>query len=123
MPYPDDMPLEDRRDLALSEMQRYGREDFIFTRMFSPRDSVYNGPMWGVSLPELENAYKAGWQQAERDYLQKGATLFYLHELLARMRTGDEWYGTGFDEPIALVEKAIAGLNKKGVEYVEASEM
>lgn len=116
MTYPDDLPLAERRQIALQEMHRYGREDFLFDGRQA--DSyIYSESVWGVTLSEIQDAYTTGWQQAQQEEQRDGATLFYLHELLRRMQEDQsnwvEWYGTSFNEPITLVAKAIAGLNTK----------
>lgn len=54
---------------------------------------------------QLERWYKDGWNAARTQEEQQGTVVFLLNELLKRMDAGDEWYGTGFDEPMQIVKK------------------
>jgi flagellar biosynthesis/type III secretory pathway protein FliH len=84
----------------------YGYRDFLYRRgqcfeeYFKYEENEEN----------RKTAYEQGYRGAEAEMQRLGPVKLYLTELLKEMETGDEWYGTSFDEPKQLVQWAIEAL-------------
>lgn len=72
------------------------------------------GKIWGVPQSLIEQAYTDGWSEAKQARQECGLTVFLLNDLIKRMsEPNEEWYGTSFDEPIAIVRKVLADVQGK----------
>jgi len=79
----------------------------------SVRFMISCGHWDGVPQPIIEQTYTDGWNAAMKAAQEQGKSVFLLNELLRRMGAGDEWYGTSFDEPIAIVKKVLTEIEKE----------
>ncbi len=95
IPWIDRAPKEEVR----KHFQGYGWNDYVE----SPDRKMK--PLHRKNTKEQKQWYTEGWNTARTQEEQQGIVPFLLDELIKRMETGDEWYGTSFDGPIQIVKK------------------
>jgi hypothetical protein len=86
-----------------------GENDVILGKPFGLREFK---PWESTSREQAQEWYTEGWEKAKAEEQEKGRVPFLLDALIQRMKAADEWYGTDFEEPIAIVEQALQAFKK-----------